>query len=207
MTTATKKKKTKTAKPTKWAGFVERWRDLRDRRARVDFETAELAWEIRNEFTSGASGDLQFRIWCVRNLEVGGSTASMLLRASGVYRMFDEQDWYDFGGWSALQFLSTLKTAGRRKVINACRRRVEERGRSIGYTTVKNVSYSLGVQSDRTYGRPNRLAVEEHLGFCRNWIATLYQQYTGLPRLPKAVESAMGGTKLSQIAEAARKTG
>jgi len=200
----------KTVKKNKWAKFVDRWHDIRERRAKVDYDTSELAFEVRAEFPGGAGGDLQFRIWCVRNLEVMGSTASMLLRAVRVYDMFEESDWYDMGGWSSLQFLSTLQTQGRKKVINACRNKVLERlergGKrtTIGYTTVKNIAYSLGVQSDRLTGRPNRLAVEENLGFCRNWLKTLYEQYSGLPKMPKAVTKAMGGTKLSRIAAAAK---
>ena len=200
--------KTKTAKKTKWATFVDRWHDIQGRRARVDFETAQLANEIRVEFPTGASGDLQFRLWCVQNLEIGGSTYAMLLRAAHVFTLFEEDDWYDFGGWQSLQFLSTLKVNGRRKVINACRERVyelRERGtqrRHIGYTTVRNICYSLGVQQNRVTGRPNRLKVEESLGFCRNWLTMLYEQYQGLPKLPKPVQDALGGTKLSQISEA-----
>lgn len=202
----------KTVKKNMWAKFVDRWHDIRERRAKVDFETAELAFEVRAEFPGGAGGDLQFRIWCVRNLEVMGSTAAMLLRAVHVYEMFEESDWYDMGGWSSLQFLSTLQSNGRKKVINSCRKKVLERldrgGKrtTIGYATVKNIAYSLGVQTDQTIGpgRPNRLAVEENLGFCRNWLKTLYEQYSGLPKLPRAVQKAMGGTKLSRIAAAAK---
>jgi hypothetical protein len=201
----------KQAKRSKWFKFVERWHDLHERRAKLDYETASLAAEIRGEFPAGASGDLQFRQWCVRNLDVYGGTAAMLLRAVKVHDIFDESDWYDLGGWQSLQFLSTLRTAGRRKVLNACRRRVQElrdkkgKRRHIGYTTVRTMCYALGVQQDnRIGGRPNRLAVEESLGFCRNWIKTLYTNYENLPKPPKAVQSALGGTKLSQIAAAAK---
>lgn len=199
------------AKQSKWLKFIDRWHDLHARRAKVDFETAKLASEIREEFPSGAGGDLQFRQWCVRNLEVAGGTAAMLVRAVKVYDLFpDVEDWYIFGGWQSLQFLGTLKAGGRRKVINACRKRVEQlrekqgKRRTVGYTTVRNICYQCGVQQDSRIGRPNRLAVEESLGFCRNWIKTLYTQYENLPRPPKAVSQALGGTKLSQIAETAK---
>lgn len=200
----------KQAKRSKWHKFVERWHDLHERRAALDYETAQLAAEIRAEFPSGASGDLQFRQWCVRNLDIYGGTAAMLLRATRVHSMFDESDWYDLGGWQSLQFLSTLKSQGRKKVVRACRQRVKElRERKgarthIGYTTVRTMCYALGVQQDNRMGRPNRLQVEESLGFCRNWIKTLYTQYENLPKPPKAVQDALGGTKLSAIAEAAK---
>lgn len=199
----------KKATASKWRKFIDRWHDLHERRAKLDYETAELANEIRAEFPDGASGDLQFRQWCVRNLSVYGGTAAMLLRAVKVYNLFDESDWYDLGGWQSLQFLSTLKAGGRRKVVNACRKRVKEirdkKGKRthIGYTTVRTMCYALGVQQDTRIGRPNRLEVEEQLGFCRNWIKTLYTQYENLPAPPKAVKTALGGTKLSKIAAAA----
>jgi hypothetical protein len=134
----------------------------------------------------------------------------MLLRAVRVYDLFDESDWYDLGGWQSLQFVGTLKAQGRRKVILACRKRVaqlrEKKGkrRCIGYTTVRSICYQVGVQQESRVGRPNRLQVEEKLGFCRNWIKTLYTQYENLPKPPKAVKDALGGTKLSQIAEAVK---
>ena len=201
---------TKKARVSKWHKFIDRWHNLHERRAKLDFETAELAHEIREEFPAGASGDLQFRSWCVKNLEVYGGTAAMLLRATKVYSLFDENDWYDLGGWQSLQFLTTLKANGRKKVVNACRRRVvqlrEKAGkrRSIGYTTVRNICYQCNVQQDSRVGRPNRLQVEESLGFCRNWLKTLYTQYENLPKPPKAVVDALGGTKLSVIAETVR---
>ena len=199
----------KTAKLSKWHKFIDRWHSLHERRAALDYETAALASEIRAEFPSGASGDLQFRTWTVRNLDIYGGTASMLLRACKVHSLFDEADWFDLGGWQSLQFLSTLKVQGRRKVVNACRKRVKEirekkgKRQSIGYTTVRAVCYQQGVQQDSRVGRPNRLQVEESLGFCRNWIKTLYTQYENLPAPPKAVSDALGGTKLSKIAAAA----
>ena len=204
----------KTATASKWKRFIERWHDLHERRAKLDFETAYLAHEIRAEFPGGAAGDLQFRQWCVRNLGCFGGTASMLLRAVLVYDLFEESDWYDLGGWQSLQFLSTLKHAGRKKVVKACRERVAElrakRGKRthIGYTTVRTMCYALGVQQhNKRGGRPNRLEVEEQLGFCRNWIQTLYTQYENLPAPPKAVKDALGGTKLSKIAAAAAEAG
>ena len=93
-------------------------------------------------------------------------------------------------------------------MLNACRQRVKELSekkgsrRHIGYTTVRTMCYALGVQQDNRLGRPNRLQVEESLGFCRNWIKTLHTQYENLPKPPKAVREALGGTKLSVIAEA-----
>ena len=200
----------KTAKASKWKKFVERWHDLHERRARLDFETARLANEIRAEFPAGASGDLQFRQWCVRNLDVYGGTSAMLLRAVKVYSIFEESDWHDLGGWQSLQFLGTLKPQGRRKAIKACRERVktlkQKKGKRqhIGYTTVRAICYRNGVQQNSRVGRPNRLRIEENLGFCRNWIQTLYTQYENLPSPPKAVREAMAGTKLSNIAAAAK---
>jgi hypothetical protein len=199
-----------TARRSKWLKFIDRWNDLHEKRAKLDYETAKLANEIRSEFPAGASGDLQFRQWCVGNLEIYGGTAAMLLRAVKVFNIFDESDWYDLGGWQSLQFLSTLKAQGRKKVLNRCRSRVAElrekggKRRTIGYTTVRSMCYRCGVQQDSKIGRPNRLQVEESLGFCRNWIKTLYTQYENLPRPPKAVKAALGGTKLSVIAEAVR---
>jgi hypothetical protein len=198
------------AQTSKWKRFVERWHDLHEQRAKVDFETAQLAHEIRAEFPAGASGDLQFRKWCVRNLDVYGGTAAMLLRAVKVYSLFDESDWYDLGGWQSLQFLATLKSQGRKKVLKSARQRVaelrEKKGKKvhIGYTTVRTLCYALGVQQDNRIGRPNRLQVEESLGFCRNWIKTLYTQFENLPEPPKAVKDALKGTKLSQIADATK---
>lgn len=200
----------KQAKRSKWHKFIDRWHDLHERRAKLDYETAALATEIRAEFPPGASGDLQFRQWTVRNLDIYGGTAAMLLRAVKVHALFDESDWYDLGGWQSLQFLGTLRAGGRRKVVNACRKRVtelRERGgkrQSIGYTTVRTICYQQGIQQDNRIGRPNRLQVEERLGFCRNWIKTLYTQYENLPKPPKAVQEALGGTKLSKIAAAAK---
>jgi hypothetical protein len=102
-----------TARRSKWLKFIDRWNDLHEKRAKLDYETAKLANEIRSEFPAGASGDLQFRQWCVGNLEIYGGTAAMLLRAVKVFNIFDESDWYDLGGWQSLQFLSTLKAQGR----------------------------------------------------------------------------------------------
>ena len=133
----------------------------------------------------------------------------MLLRAVKVYSLFSESDWYDLGGWQSLQFLSTLKAKGRKRVLRACHQRVSElrerRGadRHIGYTTVRNICYAQGITQDNKTGRPNRLQVEESLGFCRNWIKSLYMQYEGLPDPPQAVRDALGGTKLSKLTEAA----
>jgi len=205
--------KRKQAKESRWRGYIKRWRDLQEQRSKLDYETAKLSSEIRSEFSDGAGGDLQFRIWCVRNLDICSSTAAMLLRSVRVYKMFEERDWHDFGGWQSLQFLSNLKGQGRRKVLNACRAKVAElrsknaTRRTIGYTTVRRVCYECGVQANYRTGRPNRLRVEEDLGFCRNWIKTLYQQYENLPKPPKAVEEALGGTKLSAISEAMRDAG
>ena len=191
-------------KQTQWATYIVRWRALHIRCTALDFETSKLASEIRNEFPNGASGDLQCRIWCVRNLDVAASTASMLLRASRVYEMFDGEDWYALGGWQSLQFLSTLRKQGRKKVVRACRKRAEERrSGQIGYTTVRNVTCALGVQQIHPTGRPNRLKVEEDLGFVRTWLKNLYRDYE-LPKPPQAVQNAMAGTKLSAIAKAAK---
>jgi len=207
MATATKTKK---AQASKWKTFIERWHDLHERRSKLDYETAALANEIRGQFPDGSSGDLQFRQWCVRNLDIYSGTAGMLLRAVKVFLLFEESDWYDLGGWQSLQFLSTLKLGGRRKALNVCRKRVvrlrEKKGkrRHIGYTTVRNICFSVGVQQENLIGRPNRLRVEENLGFCRNWIKTLYTQYENLPTPPKAVKEALGGTTLSRIADAAK---
>ncbi len=199
------------AKATKWNGYIKRWRRLHENRATLDFSTASLATEIRKEFPPGASGDLQFREWTCKALEVSASTTGMLLRAVKVFALFPKEgDWYDLGGWQSLQFLSSLKAGGRRKVVGACQKRVKQlrdKGgirRTLSYTTVKNICYQHGVRADYTTGRPNRLRVEEDLGFCRNWIRSLYMQYENLPKPPPAVKKAMKGTTLSNISESAK---
>jgi hypothetical protein len=200
--------KKKTAKATKWNGFIKRWRALHENRATLDFATAALATEIRKEFPAGASGDLQFREWSTKALEVSASTTGMLIRAVKVFALFPkESDWYDLGGWQSLQFLSNLKAGGRRKVVGACHKRVKQlrdKGgirRTLSYTTVKNICYTHGVRADYTTGRPNRLRVEEDFGFVRNWLKSLYIQYD-LPKPPLAVRKALKGSKLSSITDA-----
>lgn len=194
-------KNKKAVQPSRWKGYVSRWRRLQADRAGVDLQVAALAHEIREEFTKGPGGNSQFRSWIVSNFDVGSSTAGMLLRAAHAYTLFDPSDWINFGGWRAIQLLTTLRPNGRRKVIKRCRERVSELGHPIGYDAVRRIAFDCGAPSNFTTGRPNRLKVEEDLGFLRNWLKRLYQDYEGLPPLPKPVQQALGGTRLSQIAD------
>lgn len=182
--------------------FVAKWRKLSAQRAKVDFETAQLANEIREEFPRGPAGDFQFRIWCCHYLEVYGATAAMLGRAARAYSMFPrEEDWAVVSGWQSMGFLLSLKRGGRRQVFNRIKKLAEERGRPVGYSTVRNMAYSLGIRQDDNFGRPNRLKVEENLGFLRHWVQKLYDEYGDLPKLPPEVKEALKPTKLGSIAD------
>jgi hypothetical protein len=185
--------------------FVKRWRKLTEQRAKIDFETAGLAAEMRDEFPKGPSGDYQFRIWCCHHLEIYGATAAMLARAARAFRRFpEEKRWLAVGGWQSIGFVMRLNKAGRTKVMNHAVKLAAERGRPVGYTTVRNIAYHLGVTQDQQFGRPNRLQVEENLGFLRTWVEKLYGDYDNLPALPPEVRAALKPTKLAQIADAAK---
>ncbi len=182
--------------------FVAKWRKLEARRAKVDFETAQLAAEIREEFPRGPAGDYQFRIWCCHHLEVYGATAAMLSRAARAYGLFPrEEDWAVVSGWQSMGFLLSLKRGGRRQVFNRVKKLAQERERPVGYSTVRNLAYALGVRQDSKFGRPNRLQVEENLGFLRHWVEKLYSDYEDLPKMPPEVQEAMKPTKLGTIAD------
>lgn len=181
--------------------FIRRWRELSRLQTKVDFETAGLAHEVRQEFPGGAGGDMQFRTWCVTHMEVWGNTAAMLCRAARAFVLFpDEQHWYDLGGWQSMGFLLTFGKRDRRRIYKAALELVEERERPVGYTTVRNVAFTLGCRQNRTTGRPNRLLVEENLGTLRSYIEELHRDYDDMPELPDDVQEAMKPTRLARLA-------
>lgn len=185
--------------------FVRRWRELSRLRSKMDYETAGLANEVRNEFPKGSGGNAQFRTWCVSNLEAHGSTAKMLCRAARAFILFpDETHWHDLGGWQSMGFLLTFGKRDRRRIFKAALKLVEERGRPVGYPTLRNIAFTLGCRQTRTVGRPNRLSVEESLGTLRAYIEGLHEGYN-LPRLPDSVAEAMTETVLSRIARATKR--
>lgn len=181
--------------------FVARWKKLRDQRAKVDFEQAGLAHEIRQCFPKGPSGDQQFGLWVQRHLDVWAPTAAMLLRAAKSFALFpDEADWINFGGWQSMGFLLSFSSKDRRKIASAVRKIVDARDHTVGYTTVRNTAYTLGCRQNRVTGRPNRLEVEEKLGALRTYVETLIDNGTiEAEDLPPAARSAMTQTQLSRI--------
>jgi len=182
--------------------FIKRWRELSKLQTKVDFETAGLAHEVRQEFPRGGSGDMQFRTWCVSHMGTHGATAKMLSRAARAFILFPEEVvWHELGGWSSMGFLLTFGKRDRRQIVSATRKLVETRERTVGYTTVRNVAFTLGCRQNRTTGRPNRLAVEENLGTLRAYVEKLHANYN-LGRLPEAVQKAMAPTRLARLSGA-----
>lgn len=184
--------------------FIRRWRELSRLQTKVDFETAGLAHEVRQEFPGGGSGDMQFRTWCVSHMEIHGATAGLLCRAARAFVLFPEEPaWHDLGGWASMGFLLTFGKKDRRRIYKAARKLVEERERPTSYTTVRNIAFTLGCRQNRTTGRPNRLKVEENLGTLRAYVEKLHGQYD-LGKIPAGVRVAMSETVLARLARATR---
>lgn len=180
--------------------FIKRWRELSRLQTKLDFETAGLAHEVRQEFPSGASGDMQFRTWCVTHMGTHGSTAAMLCRAARAFVLFPEEPhWYDLGGWQSMGFLLTFGKRDRRRIFKDALELVEERERPVGYATVRNVAFTLGCRQNRTTGRPNRLLVEENLGTLRSYVERLHVDFK-LPDMPDDVAKALKPTQLARLA-------
>jgi len=187
------------------AEFAKRWRRLRTNRAQLDFETAEMASEIREFFPVGASGDYQFRSWVASYLDVAGSTASKLLRAvTAIKRVPNKQRWINLGGWMSITLIASLTTQERNRLLRACDEKVIVVGRPISYSTVRQIAFGLGVRS-RNPGRLNVQESEERLGLLQSWVKTLYDQYE-LPPMPDYIAEAMAHTRLGRVQEAVRST-
>jgi len=185
--------------------FKAQWQKLRDSRAKVDFETAGLAYEIRQLFPKGASGDIQFSTWVQQHLKVWAPTAAMLTRAAKAFVLFpDGDDWVNFGGWQSMGFLLSFSAKDRRKIAKSVRQIVEARDYTVGYTTVRNTAYALGCRQKRGGpGRPNRLEVEEKLGTLREFVEQLIEDgAVTRDGLAEAVSAALAPTKLAQLAHA-----
>lgn len=185
------------------ARFVRRFHELRDQRSKVDYELAGLSQEIRQEFPKGASGDFQTRLWMCHHLEVYGQTALMLVRASKAYTLFPTEDeWVKLGGWQSIGFLLGFKAGDRRKIARNALNVANDRGRPLGYSSVRNIAATLGCQQIRSHGgRPNRLKVEEDLGILRSFVEQLVEEERlGISDLSDGVLDALKNTKLSSIA-------
>jgi len=184
--------------------FIARWQKLRDSRAKIDYETAGLAHEIRQVFSKGFSGDLQFMSWVQSFLHVWPPTASMLKRAAQAFVLFpDEADWVDFGGWQSMGFLLSFTAKDRRRIAKSVREIVDAREMTVGYTTVRNTAYALGCRQNRITGRPNRLMVEEKLGALRVFVQQLVDDETiEFDDLTDAVKDALTATDLARLESA-----
>lgn len=183
--------------------FVSRFRELTDRKAKVDFETAGLAHEVRQCLPVGASGDHQFRVWCVNKLDIHVSTARMLLEASRAFLLFPkEEEWLLLRGWDSVRFLMGLGKGDRRKVYRLAQREVEKssRRKSIGVDLLREIAYNNSCVTRRNTGRPTRTQTEESLGHLRSWVVKLYDEYE-LPAMPAPVKAAMKSSKLSQLSQ------
>jgi len=189
---------------TKAAKFIKRFGELRDQSAKLDYELAGLAQEIRQEFPTGASGDSQTRLWMCNYLGIYGQTAAMMIRAARAFTLFPtEEEWSKLGGWSSLGFLLGFKAADRRKIAKHALAIAEERGRYVGYSTVRNLAHALGCQQNRVTGRPNRTQVEENLGILRAFLNEAIQEgYFADGDIPDAVTTALKPTRLSALQDA-----
>jgi len=181
--------------------FISRWKKLHDSRSKVDYETAGLAHEIRQLFPKGSSGDLQFMDWVQYFLGVWAPTAAMLKRAAQAFILFpDEADWVNFGGWQSMSFMLSFNTKDRRRIVKASRQIIDDRDKTIGYSTVRNAAYALGCRQNRVLGRPNRTEVEEKLGALRTYVQNLLDEgVLALDDLPDAAKEALTPTKLAQL--------
>ena len=183
--------------------YVRRWHKLTDGAAKIDYERAGLAAEIRGEFPKGASGDLQFKEWSVTHLNVHGRTALALLDSVRALTLFPtEEEWTAVGGWQAISFLSALKRAARRKVFKAAKAKADKLGRGVSYVTVVKVAYEKGVRSEGRGGRPTQSVTEEKLTILRELVLKLYRDYEDLPRLGKKQKVALGDSVLASILKA-----
>ena len=183
--------------------FAKRWRKIVASKATLDFETAELASEIREFFPGGSAGDFQFRSWAMAYLQIAPSTASKLLRAvSAIKKVPAKQIWLDLGGWMSITLVASLTGQERSRLIKACEAKIRQLGHPISYSTVRQIAFGLGVRS-RNPGRRNLWESEERLGLLQSWVKTLYEQYE-LPPMPKHINEAMGQTQLGAIQSAVR---
>ena len=187
---------------TKRTLLVKRWRDLRDRRSKLDYEWAAFAADVREAFPAGASGDQQMRAFCIRYLDAASSTASMLLRAAKAFNVYDEPSWTKLGGWRSVQFIEAIDGKNRTKVRKRCLAMARKaRHGSLQYDAVRNITFGLGIRPSGGPGRPTRSRVEEDYAFLRSWLIHLYDAYD-LPPMPEEVQRAMRGSRLSTIREA-----
>jgi hypothetical protein len=188
---------------TRATEFAKRWRKIVSSKASLDFETAELASEIREFFPSGSAGDFQFRSWSMSYLQIAPATASKLLRAVGaIKKVPNKQTWIDLGGWMSITLVSSLTGQERNKLIRACEAKIQQLGHPISYSTVRQIAFGLGVRS-RNHGRRNLWESEERLGLLQAWVKTLYEQYE-LPPMPRHINEAMGQTQLGAVQNAVR---
>jgi hypothetical protein len=183
--------------------FAKRWRKIVTSTATLDYESAELASEVREFFPGGASGDFQFRSWCMSYLQIASSTAAKLLRAVTAIKKVPVKDtWIDLGGWMSITLVASLTAQERNRLLKACATKVRNLGRPISYSTVRQIAFGLGVRS-RNPGRRNVWESEERLGHLQAWLDTLYSQYE-LPPMPTHISDAMQNTRLGTVQEAVR---
>jgi hypothetical protein len=183
--------------------FAKRWRKIVRNKAVLDYESAELAQEVREFFPPGSPGDFQFRSWSMSYLSIAPATASKLLRAIvALKKVPDQRVWIDLGGWMSITLVASLSAQERNRLLKACQAKIAAVGHPISYSTVRQIAFGLGVRS-RNPGRRNLWESEERLGLLQAWVKTLYDQYE-LPPMPKHITDAMQHTKLGAVQQALR---
>lgn len=180
--------------------FCRRWAKLADRHAKIDFEKAGLATEVRAEFAPDGAGFLKFRRWLGSYFELANSTASALAHSVEVLKMYPkESTWVALGGWKSLTFLSQFKTRERQRLTKACLAKAKEAKRgSISYSSVRSIAIGYGCRSGKAGGRPSQSMSEQRLEVLRDYIVGLHNVYDFGP-VPEPVADALMATSRAKI--------
>lgn len=180
--------------------IVRRFEQINIGRATLDFQTADLAREIRDALPAGPSGDLQARQWFVEHLGVSASTAIMLLCAAKAFRLFpDINEWVNYSGWAGIGYMTRLTSADRKRLRKALREKVKESGRPLSYDAVRYIALDLGARPDRKFGgRPTQTELEKRVETLTRFIRNRFNS----SELPERVRRAMTRSKLSRLARA-----
>lgn len=176
-------------------GWRRRWMQLSSGRFLNDYEVAKLAAEIRAEFPSDASGELQFTQFVRKNLR--GTNGLVMGRKALAFGLFKEAEWRNLGGWAGISFLTALKRSERDRVIADLPARGPHH-----YSTIRARALKLGIVS-RQKGRDTRSQAEDRVQRLRAWILGLYSNKkirALLPPLTKEVESALTQKTLASLA-------
>lgn len=185
----------------KGSSFVQRWRSLEASASSIDFEKAKLVAEVRASFPAGTSGHSQARSWIIKHFGVPYRTADALLDSARALRVVPTLDgWTKVGGWRSVAFLLGLKKGDRTRLIKAVNKKAEDSPNgSVSLTTVRKMAFGMNIRTVRKGGRPTQTKAEEKVFVLRNFLASLYKDFEGLPTMPASVRDAMTPTLLAEI--------